>query len=166
MSFCFTFYVAWWSRYSSPMAEELRLSKLVTSEDRNVEKQSRFEVFEVYKIGIFYCVFFNIGEVCSCLCFFLILEKLVYLFIYLVDLIYCFASCLSRVLGVFRNQKPCWIFVASFCLQLFFLFSSTFRWSERQKSLNSFGSRDRSGGAERGVRTTQDDRDRSWRWIF
>ena len=41
------FYVARWSRYSSPMAEELRLSKLVTSEDRNVEKRSRFEVFEV-----------------------------------------------------------------------------------------------------------------------
>lgn len=57
MSFCFTFYVARWSRYSSPMAEELRLSKLVTSEDRNVEKRSRFEVFEVYKIGIFYCFF-------------------------------------------------------------------------------------------------------------
>lgn len=64
------------------MAEELRLSKLVTSEDRNVEKRSRFEVFKVYKI-----VFL--------LCFFLILEK----FVYLVDWIYCFASCLSRVLA-------------------------------------------------------------------
>ena len=102
--------------------------------------------FSKFRKLVFFIVFFlNIGEVCLFSWF---------------NLLFCKLS--FKSFGVFRNQKPCWIFVESFCLQFFFLYSSsTFRWSERQKSLDSFGSRDRSGGAaERGVRTTQDDRDR------
>lgn len=107
------------------------------------EVVSKFSKFT--KLVFFIVFFFNIGEVCLFSWF---------------NLLFCKLS--FKSLGVFRNQKPCWIIFEWFCLQLFFLYSSTFRFSERfdQKSLNSFGSRDRSGGAERGVRTTQDDRDR------